>query len=176
MDELCYVCLTKAGEQLLVATTGGRILRLEVNDEQVPILGRTAQGYQALRLRKQENLVGCTCVGADDSLLMVSQQGYAKRISVRLLTIGRRGDIGTQALQFTNKTDAMAGIVPAISRSEVIVVSNAQRLWRLPIDSFSLSGKDGCGSPIVQLNRDEKIANVSLLLPASVDRSTNRSK
>ena len=175
-DRLCYACLTKAGEQLLIATTGGRILRLEVNDEQVPILGRAAQGYQALRLRKQEKLAGCICVGADDSLLMVSQQGYAKRISVHLLGMGRRGDIGTQALQFANKTDAMAGIVPAIAKSEVILASTARRLWRVPTDSFSLSGRDGCGSAIVQLNQDEKIADVSLLLPASVGRSTSRSK
>jgi len=63
-----------------------------------------------LRLRKQEQLVGCVTLGKlDDNLLLVSQLGYAKRMPVSKLRRANRGDIGTQALYFTTKSDALAG-------------------------------------------------------------------
>ena len=53
-DELAYLTLAKAKEELAIATSGGRLMRFAINDENLPVMGRTAQGPQALRLRKQE--------------------------------------------------------------------------------------------------------------------------
>ncbi|MDJ1175052.1 DNA gyrase C-terminal beta-propeller domain-containing protein [Roseofilum capinflatum] len=64
----------------MLATSGGRILRLDLNSEQVPVLGRTAQGYQALRLRKQEQLVGCVVARPQDQILLVSESCLSYRL------------------------------------------------------------------------------------------------
>jgi DNA gyrase subunit A len=62
-DQLQFVSLGKTGENLILGTSNGRILRFEVNDEQLPIMGRTAQGTQASRLRR-EHLIGCAVLAA----------------------------------------------------------------------------------------------------------------
>ena len=55
-DELRYVLIAEPGDQLILGTSGGRLLRFEINDEQTPIMGRAAQGPKAIRLRRQESL------------------------------------------------------------------------------------------------------------------------
>ena len=161
-DQLLAAQITQPGQDVVLATAGGRLLRFKVNDEQLPVMGRTAVGLVALRLRKQEELVGCVTLGdLDDNLLLVSQLGYAKRMPVSALRRANRGDIGTQALKFTTKSDALAGMVLATA-DEVAMVTNAQRIMRLPVETVALLGKDGTGSRIPSLNRDEKIITVIL--------------
>jgi len=160
-DKLLSAQMTQPGQDLVLATAGGRLLRFKVNDEQLPIMGRTAVGLQALRLRKQEQLVGCATISElDQNLLLVSQLGYAKRIPAKTLRLANRGDIGTQALSFTTKSDTLAGIVLAPTATEVALVTNTQRLVRLPVDSVTSVGKDGTGDHIASLKPDEKIITV----------------
>ncbi len=167
-DQLLFAHFTQPGQDVVLATAGGRLLRFQVNDEHLPVMGRTAVGLQALRLRKQEQLVGCATLGkSDDNLLLVSQLGYAKRIPVSKLRRASRGDIGTQALYFTTKSDALAGMVLAPAAESVALVTNTQRVVRLPVDSVTLLGKDGTGERIPSLNPDEKVITVTLLASIS---------
>jgi DNA gyrase subunit A len=162
-DHLHYVNFAQIGQQLVLATTNGRILRFEVNDEQLPLMGRTAQGNQALRLSRREHLIGCATLAVDDHLLLVSQQGYRKRLPVSAIRRGNRGDIGTQALQFKTATDSLVGITPALPTSEVALSTSAERVVLLPIDSVEVMGKDGTGDRIPKLKPEEKIISVTAM-------------
>ncbi len=102
-DQLAYINLVETGDQFVLATSGGRLLRLEVNDEQLPILSRTAQGNLAIRIRKQEKLAGCAVIYQEDDLLLLSEQGYAKRLPTDAVRLSSVGELGTQAFQFTKK-------------------------------------------------------------------------
>lgn len=161
-DQLQFVSLGKTGEQVILGTSNGRILRFEVNDEQLPIMGRTAQGTQASRLRR-EHLVGCAVLPADDNLLLVSQQGYGKRLPVSAIRKGNRGDIGTSALQFKTASDRLLGMISQSKASEVMLVTNDERVINLPLDSVKLLGKDGTGSQIVKLKAEERIMTMTPL-------------
>lgn len=162
-DSLLACRITGAGEDAILATAGGRLLRFRVDDEQLQVLGRTAVGLQALRLRKNEKLVGCV-TGADleENLLLFSQLGYAKQMPMRSLRRANRGDIGTQALSFTSKFDALVSLVLAPSSAMLAVTTN-QRLLQLPASAISVTGKEGTGSRIAELKGDEKIIAVNVL-------------
>ncbi|MCC5598052.1 DNA gyrase subunit A [Nostoc favosum] len=160
-DELSFTQFTKPGDHLILASSGGRLLRFAVNDEQLPIMGRTAMGLQAFRLLKNQQMVGCATVGKDDQLLLVTQEGYAKRMPASQLRAANRGDLGTQALKFASKTDNLAGMVIAIASGEVALVTNKERVVRLPVETVPILGKDVKGESILQLNRDEKIITVT---------------
>ncbi|MEH2433334.1 MAG: DNA gyrase subunit A [Nostoc sp.] len=161
-DELSFTQFTKPGEHLILASSGGRLLRFAVNDEQLPIMGRTAMGLQAFRLLKNQQMVGCVTVGKDDQLLLVTQEGYAKRMPASQLRAANRGDLGTQALKFASKTDNLAGMVIAtIASGEVALVTNKERVVRLPLETVPILGRDVKGESIIQLNRDEKIITVA---------------
>jgi DNA gyrase subunit A len=159
-DELLLTQFSATGAQLVLASSGGRVLRFEIKDEQLPVMGRTAMGLQGLRLRQQEMMVGCVTFNKEEQLLLVTQLGYAKRFPMNTLRVGNRGDIGTQTLKFAHKTDSLAGMVRAMAGAEVALVTNAQRVVRLPVDTVPTSGRDNKGETILELNRDEKVLTV----------------
>ena len=160
-DELIMTLFTSKTQDLVLASSGGRLLKFTVNDEQLPIMGRTAMGLQALRLRQHEVIVGCVTLSAQEDLLLVTQLGYAKRLQASSLRLGNRGDIGTQSFKFAHKTDTLAGMVLVIPGSEVALGTNHQRVVRVPVETTSSLGRDSTGQTILQLNRDEKIIGVT---------------
>ncbi|GFE68873.1 DNA topoisomerase (ATP-hydrolyzing) subunit A [Chroococcus sp. FPU101] len=159
-DRLNYVCWTKEGEEVAIATTGGRVLRFAVTDEQIPIMGRNAQGNMALRLRFGETIVGCVTLQAQDNLLLVSQLGYGKRLPINTLRLIKLGELGTTALQFSSKSDNLAGMVKAKSKQPVIILTNQKRHLMIDSDSVVKGSKDGVGDRIVQLQTKESIVAV----------------
>ncbi|MEH2067281.1 MAG: DNA gyrase subunit A [Nostoc sp.] len=160
-DQLSFTQFTIPGEHLILASSGGRVLRFAVNDEQLPIMGRTAMGLQAFRLLRNQQMVGCVTVSKDDQLLLVTQEGYAKRMIASQLRGANRGDLGTQALKFTSKTDNLAGMVKALASSEVALVTNKDRVVRIAVETVPILSRDVKGESIIQLNRDEKIITVA---------------
>ncbi len=162
-DELLSTRFVSPGEQLVVASSGGRILRFSVDDQQLPIMGRTAMGLQALRLLKHQHMVGCAIANHNDNLLLVTQEGYAKRISVNRLKLAHRGDLGTQSLKFTDKTDHLAGIAVTTNSTEVALVTDRDRVIRVNPESIPLTDRSAVGDKAVELNRDEKIISVASL-------------
>ncbi|MDG2616053.1 DNA gyrase subunit A [Thermoleptolyngbya sichuanensis XZ-Cy5] len=162
-DVLQIALLAAEGEQLVLATAGGRMLRFEINEDQLPVQSRTAQGLQAIRLGKQETLAGCVALTADDEILLISRQGMGKRLPVRSLRLANRGDLG-QALQFVAKTDAVVGLVPAYDGTMVTVLTSGDRLARLPAESFP-SGTTS-GEKLLKLAKTESITTlIPALLP-----------
>ncbi|NEP87527.1 MAG: DNA topoisomerase 4 subunit A [Okeania sp. SIO2C2] len=159
-DELRYANLAQVGEQVVLATSGGRLLRLEIDEEQLPLMGRTAQGSQATRLRKQEELVGCVTLDGESNLFLVSEQGYGKRIAIASLRVANRGGIGQNAFQFTRQTDVLAGIVVGGSDVVVQMLTTDGKVCGMMVDSVKVYGQDDRGSRLVKLGAKERIIKV----------------
>ncbi|MGQ4649437.1 DNA topoisomerase (ATP-hydrolyzing) [Lyngbya aestuarii] len=162
-DQLKFVSLAHTNQQLILATSNGRLLRFEIDNQQLPLMGRTAQGNQALRLRRRERLIGCVTLSANDNLLLVSEQGCGKRLPGSVVRLVNRGDLGTQALQFKTSTDSLVGIALASPTSEVMLETNTERRLRLPMDTVKLWGKDGTGDQVAKLKPEEKIISVTVM-------------
>jgi DNA gyrase subunit A len=158
-DELLLTKFVNPGEQMIIASSGGRMLRFEINDLQLPAMGRAAMGLQALRLGKQQHMAGGLTLGMNDDFLIVTEEGYAKRMFASQLPRANRGDLGAQSLKL-NKTDHLAGIVKTSSVSELVLITNQQRLVKIPTSSIPISTKDAKSDRIIQLNRDEKVTTV----------------
>ncbi|WP_421654839.1 DNA gyrase/topoisomerase IV subunit A [Leptothermofonsia sp. ETS-13] len=166
-DHLVYVKLVEPDEQLVLASSGGRLLRLEVNDDSLPVMSRTAQGNRGMRLRKQDRLVGCATVFEDEELLLITEEGYTKRLLVDELRLSSAGELGTQ-VRFATKTDTLAGMINATAGSEVVLLTSANRMSRMEVDSAPLETKDGMGDRLFQLNLDEKIVTVTEIVDDSI--------
>jgi DNA gyrase subunit A len=138
---------------------------MPVDDEQLPLLGRTAQGYQAVRLRKTETIAGLGIVEASDELVLVTERGYCKRLPVEELRLGERGAIGTQGLRFANRSDRLMAIVRAVPGAELVLQLNGDRLLRLPIASLKTQGKDGTGQRPKLLKSKDSVISTRLCLP-----------
>ncbi|MBE9108927.1 DNA gyrase subunit A [Nodosilinea sp. LEGE 07298] len=165
-DELAYVTLAELGDDLVLGTTGGRLLRFPIDDDNLPILGRAAQGPQGIRMGKQETLAGCVRVqSSKDCLLLVTAAGYGKRLPIEGMRVAKRGDIGTQSFQFSLKSDRLMAMLPAVPKESVTVFTSGDRTAVIPVDSVPRQGRTGESDRIVKPNKGETITQVLRVTP-----------
>ncbi|MEL6160676.1 MAG: DNA gyrase subunit A [Cyanobacteria bacterium J06627_32] len=156
-DNLRYAFTAELGSDLILASSGGRLLRFHLNEEQLPEMSRTAQGPQGIRLPKSEHLVGCVPVNPKDTLLLFSEKGYAKRILVSNFKSSNRGGIGSQSFKFSLKNDALAAMILAVPDTNVTVLTDEARSAKLPVANVPLQGRSQPCDRLITPGRRETI-------------------
>lgn len=169
-DRLVFVTPLQDAKELVIGTSIGRLLRLAINADQLPIQGRPSQGVQGLRVGSKEQLVGCLPVKMSDNLLLLTSQGYGKQLPVSALRLVPTGNIGNQVLQFSSQEDQLMGMMVATAGSELMVMSNQNRLLELSIDQVPIMGKEGIGEQVLELAPAEEL--VGWQVPAASDLTT----
>lgn len=159
-DCLNYACLVEEGQELAIATSKGRIVRLIVNDTDLPIMGRNAIGNQIVILRYGEKLAGCSLCDRDDNLLLVSQFGYGKRLPFGTLRQASCKEVINNAIQFSDREDLLAGMVIAEAKGQAILFTNKNRRILVKMKSIPFWGKEGTGDRIVSLKSGETIVEI----------------
>ncbi|TVQ22005.1 MAG: DNA gyrase subunit A [Leptolyngbya sp. DLM2.Bin15] len=174
-DELKYVTFARPDDQMVVGTSGGRVLRFAVDDEQLPVMTRTAQGNTAVRMRKGETVVGCVAVRPDQEVVLFTQHGYFKRLAVKDLRLAHRGDLGLQAMRFALKTDALVGLAPLQPGLHLTLLSDAQRAAQFSAGTVAKARATETGDRLLKANRGEKmiegVVSLGLLDAASQQES-----
>jgi len=175
-EQLFWAMVVDTQHQLAIATNTGRILRMRADEEQIPILSRTAMGSLAMRLGTGERLVGAGTFDLeqhpDTELVLVTAMGFARRIRADAIRLSPKGSIGTQAIKFHSKTDRLRAMAivhaPKELAEPITLVIQQERYLRtvaialrdIPHDPlhgrYVLAGKE-------ELNSGETV--VKLILP-----------
>jgi DNA gyrase subunit A len=140
---LRQVVLCREGDELVTASSAGRVLRLAVDGTNLPLMGRTAQGTMLLRLLPDETVVGACSVTTDEAVLLASSRGQVKRLAVAELRSCQRGDMGQIGLRFSERNDALVALSAATSLVAVSLGNN--RSLRLQPSSLELQDCSGTG-------------------------------
>jgi DNA gyrase subunit A len=93
-----------------VASSTGRLLRLAVNEANLPVMGRNAQGPVLLRLLPGEAVVGAVGLSEGGSVVMASRQGLIQRLPLDSLRRCQRGDIGQIGVRFEQRGDQLVDL------------------------------------------------------------------
>jgi DNA gyrase subunit A len=95
---------------LVVASSTGRLLRLAINEANLPLMGRAAQGPVLLRLLPGESVVGAAAATADGQVLLATRRGRVKRLAMAGLRICQRGDLGQIGIRFLERDDRLVDL------------------------------------------------------------------
>jgi DNA gyrase subunit A len=147
--------------EIIIATSGSRILRLALASEQIPLMGRVSQGIQALKVGTREHIVGCIPANNEDDIILITRQGYAKRIPISAIRIVQTGNMGTHAMQFATKTDNLIHVTLPPNHTHIEILTTTNRQESIPLTNIQSHGKDGIGDKIINLNPDEEIMSVN---------------
>ncbi len=158
-DKLHTIAPLTHEREIIIATSGARMLRLALASEQIPLMGRVSQGIQALKVGAREQIVGCVPANSTDDLILITRHGYAKRIPISTIRIVQTGNMGTHAMQFAIKTDNLLHI--SLPPTTLDLVTTTQRHEIIPIDRIHTHGKEGIGDRLLTLNPDEQIAFIN---------------
>jgi len=141
------VVLCREGQELVVGSSTGRLLRLAVNEANLPVMGRNAQGPVLLRLLPGETVVGAAGVMPDGCVLLASRAGQLKRLAVNSLRRCQRGDLGQIGLRFSQRGDQLIDLREDHNSVVSGVLSDGRSL-RLDSAEFEAEDYTGSGQPL----------------------------
>ncbi len=139
--QLQRVVMCRPGDDLAVASSTGRMLRLPIDDSTIPVMGRTAQGPVLMRLLPGETIVGAAAAADGGDVLLISKLGQLKRLGIHHLRRCQRGAIGEIGLRFEQRNDALTDLRSTTARLTVETQAGSLRL-----QSDSLPVEDGRGT------------------------------
>jgi DNA gyrase subunit A len=140
--ELERVVCCRPGDDLLVASSTGRLLRLPIDDATVPLMGRSAQGPTLMRRLPGETIVGAAAAPPQGTVLLVSAMGRLKRLAVAGLRHCQRGDLGEIGLRFSDRNDRLVDL--RSDHGGLLTVETRGGCLRL--DGATLAVEDGRGA------------------------------
>ena len=140
----------------------GRVLCLPVQDDNLPLMGKLAQGPMTMRMLPGESLVGAVSQSAGgEDLLVGSRNGALTRLSLSSLRRCKRGDLGEMAITLEGKGTGADHLVSACSCADLVgVVTSKGRHGR--ILSAELGGNEGATA--LTLKTDEQLSQLVPLL------------
>lgn len=153
--ERAVIC--KETDNLIVASSTGRSLRLPIDENNVPLMGRTAQGPTLMRLLPGETIVGAAVTAADSDVLLISALGQLKKLAVSNLRLCQRGDLGEIALRFSNRNDQLVDL--RACDVELVAVETQTGSIRLQTDSLLAEDSHGTGLNL-ELPKTEKVTRL----------------
>jgi len=107
--ELNSAVICREQGTLVLISDIGRLLRLRVTEDSLPLMGRLAQGPMTMRLLPGEQIVGAVCA-EQTPLMLFSQRGLIGRVDCSDLRYNQRGDLGSMAVQVDTESDRLIGI------------------------------------------------------------------
>jgi DNA gyrase subunit A len=157
-------------QELVVASSTGRLLRLEVNEANLPLMGRAAQGPVLLRLLPGEAVVGAAAVDRGGDVLLASRLGQLKRLDVTSLRLCRRGDLGQIGLRFLTRGDTLVDVRNGEGLFGLLLGDN--RNQRLRADRLERQDSAGAGE-LLNLRAGENVQRLLPLINSAQNSSAN---
>jgi len=146
--------LCHEGEDLVVASSTGRLLRLAVNDANLPVMGRNAQGPVLLRLLPGETVVGAVGLEPTGSVVAASRLGLIQPIPLEDLRRCQRGDIGQIGVRFEQRGDQLVDLCRGDAPLLGALLADGRSLR---LDGNAFQGSEG-GSHSLGLGAQEQLS------------------
>jgi DNA gyrase subunit A len=160
-DEVISVRLTDGNSEIIMANRKGRAIRF--NEQTVRSMGRMSQGVKAMTLDEGDEVVGMiTMTGApDETVMVVSENGYGKRSALDDYRITNRGGKGVKTMSITDKTGSLVSIKNVNDSNDLMIINESGVTLRLPVADIRVMGRATQGVKLIDLGkRGDTIASV----------------
>ena len=170
-DEVVGVRLTNGHNELLLANRNGRAVRF--NEEAVRAMGRVSTGVRGMRLDDgDDEVVGMVVVNKPDeeTIMVVSENGYGKRSEVADYRITNRGGKGVKTLNITEKTGRLVAIKVVTDDNDLMIINKSGVLIRLKVSDCRVMGRATQGVRLINLTKkNDVIASVCKVMSSEVE-------
>ena len=161
-DKVIQVCMTDGDCELILANKFGRAIRF--HESKVRGMGRTATGVRGMTLDNDEDeVVGMICMpqGTEDTVMVVSEQGYGKRSLLEDYRVTNRGGKGVKTLNITDKTGNLVNIKNVNDDNDLVIINKSGITLRLKLKDIRIMGRATQGVRLINLEkRNDEIASV----------------
>lgn len=174
-DEVVDVRLTNGKNELIIANRNGRAVYFDEND--IRTMGRTATGVRGMRLDgKDDAVVGMIVVNdaANETVMVVSENGYGKRSLVEDYRKTKRGGKGVKTLNITEKTGKLVAIKNVTNDNDLMIINKSGIVIRLAVSDCRVMGRATQGVRLINLaKKNDVIASVCKVMTSEMEAALN---
>lgn len=162
-DELRWIKQTTGKNDVIISTSAGQAVRF--NEEECRPMGRAARGVRGVRLRPNDWVVGMDIVTTDDqTLLVISQNGYGKITKVANFPSHKRGGVGIKAAVVTAKTGPIITVQTLESEAnEALLISKNGQTIRVSLGDIPTLGRTTQGVRIMRLADGDAVSSIGIM-------------
>ncbi len=161
-DELVQVRLTPGKLKLILGTAEGQAVKFDEQD--VRAMGRTAAGVRAVRLSKNDYVVGLEVALEIGALLTVTENGYGKRSPISEYRLIKRGGKGVINIKTTERNGNVVGIKTVMPHDEIMLVTSNGVVIRVPAEEISEVGRNTQGVRIMKIREGDKVKSITRIV------------
>ena len=168
-DELRWIKQTDGKSDVIISTSAGQAVRF--NEEECRPMGRAARGVRGVRLRPNDSVVGMDVVAsADQTLLVLSANGYGKITKVANFPSHKRGGVGIKAATVTAKTGPIVTVQTLESDAvEAIIISQGGQTIRVGLGDIPTLGRTTQGVRVMRLSDDDSVSSIGIMRDSGED-------
>ena len=161
-DQVIQVRLTDGNSEVIIADKEGRAIRF--HESKVREMGRVSTGVRGMTLGEEgDEVVGMITMkeGSDESVMVVSENGYGKRSSLDDYRITNRGGKGVKTMNITDKTGALVAIKSVNDSNDLMIINQSGITLRISVADIRVMGRNTQGVKLIDLTkRGDTIASV----------------
>ena len=161
-DQLIQVKLTDGNSEIILANREGRAIRF--HESKVREMGRMSTGVKGMTLGEgDDEVIGMITMDGsqDETVLVVSQNGYGKRSPLEDYRVTNRGGKGVKTINITDKTGELVAIKNVNDSNDLMIINQSGITLRLPVEGIRVMGRATQGVKLIDLNkRGDVIASV----------------
>jgi DNA gyrase subunit A len=166
-DELAWVDVSSGEDDVILATAQGMLAKFHENE--VRAMGRDAGGVIGIRLLKKEGdeVVAMSVVQPGADLLVLTETGYGKRVSIDEFRIKHRGGQGVRLISLEGrKTGVVAAVQQVTEMDEELVLISAQgQVVRTELDTVNRYSPNARGVIVMRLNEGDRVVGIAAFRP-----------
>jgi len=170
-DEVVGVRLTNGHNELLLADRNGRAVRF--NEDKVRAMGRVSTGVRGMRLDEgDDQVVGMVVVNKpeEETIMVVSENGYGKRSSVEDYRKTNRGGKGVKTISITEKTGRLVAIKTVTDDNDLMIINKSGILIRLKVADCRVIGRATQGVRLINLTKkNDVISSVCKVMSSDLE-------
>ena len=160
-DELISVKKTDGSREILMASSDGRMVRF--NEEGIRVMGRSASGVRGINLGFSV-LVNMDVVNENQSVLVVTKNGYGKKTPIEEYRITNRGGKGVKTINITEKNgDLISFEVVNDNEKDIMIITNEGIIIRIDVNQISTMSRVTQGVRLINLKNNQIVSSVAVI-------------
>ncbi|CDL72377.1 DNA gyrase, A subunit [Bifidobacterium animalis subsp. lactis CECT 8145] len=162
-DELIGAALCNATDDIILVSKLGMSLKFRADDEQLRPMGRQTAGVQGMKFRAGDELLAMDVIWGetDKDLLVVTNQGFAKRTAISEYRLQGRNGFGVKAVQLTDERGTLVGAVVVSEEDQIMAIMKSGKVIRSNVSEVKLTGRTTQGVTLAKPDAGDEIISIA---------------
>ncbi len=161
-DQLIDVKLTDGNQDIIISTFDGMAIRFNESDAR-PI-GRVSQGVKGIDLDNDDYVIGMDVCTDNNTLLVVTENGFGKRTELDEYKVQNRGGKGVLTYRITEKTGKSVGMMIVSDEDDIMLISSDGTIIRMKVSEISILGRATQGVTLMRMADDVKVVSMAKMV------------